>query len=166
MKKQPPAIGEMMLAKTVLEEKNEELEAKDRRLRELTSRLRDLTEDVEQLQAELEASAHNLAEARRGAFQEGADRVIEEVVGVLADWGPEAPKLTEHLLAVLRERHGLELIEEVPGRLDPRLHRVLEVSRLPQAGTQVLTKGFRLGGRVLRPALVRVGLAADPPPSA
>jgi molecular chaperone GrpE (heat shock protein) len=165
MKKAPQAIAEMMLAKTVLEEKNEVLEAKDRQLRELTTRLRNLTEDFEELKAELEASSRECSEVRRSAYLEGASQVVEEVVGVLADWGPEEPKLAAHLLAMLREKHGLEVIEGVPEKLDPHLHRVLEVSRESQSGTKVLAKGFRLEGRVLRPALVGVGLAADMPPS-
>ncbi len=159
MKKEPAAIGEMMLAKTVLEEKNELLEAKDRLVRELSTRLKQLAE-------ELESSSRAQAEARQSAYLEGAGQVVEEVVEVLADWGPEEPRLASRLLAVLREKHGLEVIERVHGRLDPRLHRVLEVSRETKAGTEVLAKGFRLGVRVLRPALVRVNLAADTPPSA
>ena len=166
MKKEPAAIGEMMLAKTVLEEKNELLEAKDRLVRELSSRMRQLAAEIEELRNELESSSRAQAEMRQSAYSEGAGKVVEEIVEVLADWGPEEPQLASRLLAVLREKHGLDVIERVHGRLDPQIHRVLEVSRETKAGTEVLAKGFRLGARVLRPALVRVSLAADTPPSA
>jgi molecular chaperone GrpE (heat shock protein) len=166
VKKTPESaqIGEMMLAKTVLEEKNEQLEAKDLELRELTSRQRLLLEEVEELKGELERSMRENAEVRREGRLEGAREVVEEVVGVLADWGQEEAKLAAHLLAVLGKKHGLEVIDEVPHRLDPRLHRVLEVSQEAESGIQLLARGFRLGGRVLRPALVKVNRAAQTAP--
>jgi len=166
MKKKSATIDEMMLAKTVLEEKNELLEAKDRQLRELSTRLRQRAVEIEELRNELQSSSQTQAEVGQRAYLEGAGKVVEEVVDILADWGPEEPKLASRLLAVLREKHGLEVIERIHGRLDPQIHRVLEVLREPKAGTEVLAKGFRLGARVLRPALVRVSLAADTPPSA
>ncbi len=166
MKKSPERaqIGEMMLAKTVLEEKNEQLEAKDLEIRELASRQRLLLEEVEELKDELERSSREHAEARREGRLEGAREVVEEVVGVLADWGPEEPKLAARLLAVLGKKHGLEVIDGLPRQLDPRLHRVLEVSQSTEAGIQLLARGFRLGERVLRPALVRVNRAAQTAP--
>jgi molecular chaperone GrpE (heat shock protein) len=88
------------------------------------------------------------------------------VVGLLADWGEAEPALACRLLAMLREKHGLEVIDRVQGRIDPRLHRVLEVERDKEPGTEVLARGYRLGDRVLRPAFVKVSLAADGPPSA
>lgn len=166
MKKEPAAIGEMMLAKTVLEEKNDLLEAKDRLVIELSTRLKQLTGELEELRNELESSSRSQAGVRQSAYLEGAGQVVEGVVEVLADWGPEEPRLASRLLALLREKHGLEVIDRVQGRLDPQLHRVLEVSQETKAGTEVLANGFRLGLRVLRPALVRVCLAADTPSSA
>jgi molecular chaperone GrpE (heat shock protein) len=56
--------------------------------------------------------------------------------------------------------------EAIQGRIDPRIHRVLEVSRESESGTEVLAKGYRLGEWVLRPALVKVILAAESPSSA
>ena len=71
MKKKNPegsSIGEMMLAKTVLEEKNEALEGKDRQIRELAGRVRRLTEEAAALRAEAQAEGRrreeDLASAR------------------------------------------------------------------------------------------------------
>jgi molecular chaperone GrpE (heat shock protein) len=160
------SIGEMMLAKTVLEEKNEALESKDRQIRELTGRLRRLSEEAAEQRAEAERSGRRQAELLRSERLEGAREVLQSVVGFLADWGEAEPALAARLLALLGERHGLEVIDRVQGRLDPRLHRVLEVQRDKEPGAEVLAQGYRLGERVLRPAFVKVSLAADGPPSA
>lgn len=152
-----PQIGEMMLAKTVLQEKNEQLEAKDRQLRQLATRLKVLTDEVERLRSERGPDPPAGPAAGCRTYQDGVAAVVEGVIGVLADWGPEQPGLTARLLALLRERHGLEMIEQVPGRLEPRLHRVVEVCSEQGAGVEVLARGYRLGTRILRPALVRAG---------
>ncbi len=164
--KEGSSIGEMMLAKTVLEEKNDLLENKDLQIRELTGRVRRLSEEVAELRAEAERSGRRQAELLRGERLEGVRGVLESVVGFLADWGEAEPALAARLLGMLREKHGLEVIDRVQGRIDPRLHRVLEVQRDEQPGTEVLAHGYRLGDRVLRPAFVKVSLAADGPPSA
>jgi molecular chaperone GrpE (heat shock protein) len=88
------------------------------------------------------------------------------VVGLLSDWRDEEPALAARLLALLSERHGLEVIDRIQGRIDPRLHRVLEVDRHSAPGAEVLAHGYRLGRRVLRPAFVKVNLAAEGPPPA
>jgi len=158
------SIGEMMLAKTVLEEKNAALEAKDRQIRELAGRLRRLEEEAAALRAEARQAARE--EQLRAARQEGAGEVVAGVVDLLADWGEAEPALASRLLAHLRERHGLEVIDRGEQGIDPRLHRVLEVERDRKPGAEVLARGYRLGDRVLRPAFVRVSLAANGPPSA
>jgi len=160
------SIGEMMLAKTVLEEKNEALEDKDRQIRELVGTVRRLTEEAAALRAEAQAEERRREEGLHSARLEGRCAVVEDVVGLLSDWGDEEPALAARLLALLREQHGLEVIDRVQGRIDPRLHRVLEVDRHSAPGSQVLAHGYRLGQRVLRPAFVKVNLAAEEPPSA
>jgi molecular chaperone GrpE (heat shock protein) len=160
------SIGEMMLAKTVLEEKNEALEGKDRQIRELAGRVRRLTEEVAALRAEAQAEGQRRDEDLRSARLEGTGAVVEDVVGLLSDWRDEEPALAARLLALLSERHGLEVIDRIQGRIDPRLHRVLEVDRHSAPGAEVLAHGYRLGRRVLRPAFVKVNLAAEGPPPA
>jgi len=168
MKKVPEgsSIGEMMLAKTVLEEKNEALEGKDRQIRELTAGVRRLAEEVAALRAEAQAGERSREQDLASARLEGARTVVEDVVGLLSDWGEADGPLASRLLALLGERHGLEVIDRIQGRIDPRLHRVLEVDRRGAPGAEVLAHGYRLGQRVLRPAFVKVNLAAEGPPSA
>ena len=63
--------------------------------------------------------------------------------------------------------HGLEAIEAVGARFDPKLHEAIghEESTEHAEDTVVseLRRGYRIHDRVLRPALVRVSRLPDPP---
>jgi molecular chaperone GrpE len=71
----------------------------------------------------------------------------------------EGVQLVHRSLLALLERHGLSEID-TEGRFDPHVHEALLTQ--PDEGAeegavlQVLQKGYRLGGRVLRPARVIV----------
>lgn len=84
------------------------------------------------------------------------DRPVE---GEPASWASGIELIYRKLLAVV-ENEGVEEIEAHGEQFDPNLHEALshEESADHQEGEiiDVLQKGYRLGERVLRPALVRV----------
>jgi len=75
----------------------------------------------------------------------------------------------EELKAVL-ERSGIQSYQPAGERFDPEWHEAMMTRPAPdeQAGTvlEVLEKGYRLDGQLLRPARVVVGAADEKQPSA
>jgi len=73
-------------------------------------------------------------------------------------------KLDEALSA-----HGLEAIEAVGARFDPKLHEAIgseESAEHPEDTiTSELRRGYRIRDRVVRPALVKVARPPEPPAS-
>jgi molecular chaperone GrpE (heat shock protein) len=155
-------IGEMMLAKTVLEEKNELLDQKESIIRELRTEVRTAESELERLRREVEKCYSQSSSIRQSALQEGFSQVITGVVHLLADYLVEdtdtSMNLAIRLLRLFEEKYGLEVIEESPERVDPRIHQVVAVEYDPGAklSIQVLARGFRLGGKTIVPALVKV----------
>jgi molecular chaperone GrpE (heat shock protein) len=151
----------MMLAKAVLEEKSELLARQERTIRELKDTVLRLQEDVKTLQAER-------AEWREGGKREGSLEAVAEAARLAVEhlgredeqWG-----LASRLLRHFAERYGLEVIDR-PDTVDPDLHQVVEVVESPdeESSVQVLARGFRLGGRTIQPALVRVVRGKTPKP--
>ncbi len=158
---QAELIGEMMLAKTVLEEKNELLARQERTIRDLKQTVLQLQEDLKAFQAER-------AEWRESGNREGRLEVVAEAARLAGEhlgleddpWG-----LASRLLRYFGERYGLQLIDRAEG-VDPELHQVVEVLESPEqeSSVQVLVRGFRLGGRTVQPALVRVIRGKSPKP--
>ncbi len=143
-------IGEMMLARSVLEDKNELLEQKEAQLRELRRRL--------------QAGEGELAELRSGNL-----RLIESVVRLAGDFLPDEEAegskpyspdagLAGRLIALLMKEFGVTAIDRLAGRLDPAIHEVVDVQEQTDGVERIvkLKVGFRLGSRVLRPMRVRV----------
>jgi molecular chaperone GrpE (heat shock protein) len=155
-------IGEMMLAKTVLEEKNELIDRKDDLIQEYRARENELRRELEMVRSELERCRDERANLREAARHEGARGVVEEVVRVAADYdGCEdsaAADLTRRLITLFQHDYGLEILAAVPARIDPAIHRVVEVGfqREEKQSIQILARGYRLDQRVLRPMLLRV----------
>ena len=157
-------IGEMMLAKTVLEEKNELLDEKDRIIRELLSRQKLLEKELSEFRGETERMEGERAEAEARAEQEGMRRVITDVVHLAGQYkaGFQAldRSLSARLIRLLRRRYSLEVIAEAPDRIDPERHQVIEAEEgTDQQGESeitVLSWGYRLGGKTIKPALLRV----------
>jgi molecular chaperone GrpE len=100
----------------------------------------------------------NLERALESDDQASTDSVIEGVRLV-----------TDELKAVL-ERSGVESYEPSGEPFDPDWHEAMMTRATPreQAGRvlEVLEKGYRLDGQVLRPARVVVGQEPEPDPSA
>jgi molecular chaperone GrpE (heat shock protein) len=164
---QAEVIAEMMLAKTVLEEKNELLARQERAIRDLKETVRRLEDDLKAVRAEG-------ARWRESGRQEGCLQVVAEAARLAGEHiqqhqGREDERwsLASRLIRLFAERYGLELIDQAPA-VDPELHQVVEVVEEPlqESCVQILAQGFRLGGRTVQPALVRVirGKSAGSPP--
>ena len=155
-------IGEMMLAKSVMEEKSELLEQKEEVIRQLRHRQRQLDAELGETRRELELCTRELESSRERARREGIRYVVEQVVCLAADY--EVPDtgagtgLAVRLIGLFQEKYGLEVVESAAEGVDPQIHQVIVAEHDPQGRTsiQVLRKGFRLAGKVIRPALVKV----------
>lgn len=86
----------------------------------------------------LEVSLKVLAKEASAGARQGLEISINQFKKILQDWGVEEIK-TE-------------------GEFDPQLHEAIEVVEGKEENkiTQVLEKGYRLGGKILRPARVKV----------
>jgi hypothetical protein len=151
------SIGELMLAKTVIEEKNVLLDQKDKQIRRLRSR----EQTLESRLAEAEELLEGLETEKAEAYGRGRREAVAEVVRLAAEYaqcGQEGSgALAGRLIALFREKYGLQVIDRVASRIDPEVHQVLEVVRAGQSpGAEVVSRGYSMEGRLIRPALVRI----------
>jgi molecular chaperone GrpE len=94
--------------------------------------------------------------------------VLDNLERALAAPGGDGKGLREGVELVLRQfkeilgRHGLSEVDPIDNPFDPALHEAIqryEVSGVQEATVvQVLQKGYRLGERLIRPALVIVAV--------
>src|SRR5437763_7738925 len=105
---------------------------------------------------------------------ERAMKALDDEIREKADAGVKAlldgVELTERELIKVMEKHGVRKIEPMGQKFDPNLHQAMFELPDPSvpAGTvvQVMQPGYKIGERVLRPALVGVskgGPKAQPP---
>ena len=146
-------IGEMMLAKTVLEEKNELIDDKDRIIRKLCGELLAAKGELQDCLLRLQPDP---------AEREGARRVVEEVVRIVADFDecgdPVAASCARRVITLFQRDYGLEVMSAAPARIDPEIHRVAQADDRETGGQsiQVLARGYRVEGRIIRPMMLRV----------
>jgi len=94
------------------------------------------------------------------ALREAADPAVKAVLD-----GVEA---TERQLLAALERHGVKPIDTTDGKFDPNLHQA--IAEVPGEGrpaghiVDVVQAGYRIGDRLLRPAMVTVARKGDAPP--
>ncbi|HUX20084.1 MAG TPA: nucleotide exchange factor GrpE [Spirochaetia bacterium] len=156
--------GELMLAKSVIEEKNEILDRKDEMIRQLASRARSLETDNEELRLALSRSMRRDEMLRAQERGEVLSTVVSDVVRVAADYedvhGSSSTGLASRIFGLLQEKYDLRVITEPPQTVNPQLHHVVEVdhSGALSGSIEVLSNGYRLGETVIRPALVKVVL--------
>jgi molecular chaperone GrpE (heat shock protein) len=155
------SIGEMMLAKTVIEEKNVLLDQKDEEIRKLRSREQGLQSRLVRAEEELQGFEAEKAAAVEQAFDRGRRESVAEVVRLAADYSQDGQEgsraLAGRLIRLFRDKYGLEVIDRVASRIDPEVHKVLEVVRGREgSGAQVVSRGYRMEGKLIRPALVKV----------
>lgn len=128
-----------------------EREIADAKAYAVTSFARDLLGSADNLRRALES----VPEAGRG----GADGALKAVV--------EGVELTERELLKTLERHGVRKIDPQGEKFDPNLHQAM--FEAPDAAiakglvSKVVQTGYKIGERVLRPALVGVSAGAPKP---
>ena len=104
--------------------------------------------------------------------------VISDVLSVVDDFDralaapapPEAQsfkaglELIQRQLAELLKKRGVSTVEALGADFDPHLHQAVAYEEVPGARegevVGVMAKGYKLGDRLLRPALVKVAKAS------
>lgn len=130
-----------------------EREIADAKAYAVTSFARDLLGSADNLRRALES----VPETARAA----ADTALKAVV--------EGVELTERELLKTLERHGVRKIDPQGEKFDPNLHQAM--FEAPDVGiakglvSKVVQTGYKIGERVLRPALVGVSAGAPKPPA-
>lgn len=128
-----------------------EREISDAKAYAVTSFARDLLGSADNLRRALES----VPETARAA----ADNTLKAVV--------EGVELTERELLKTLERHGVRKIDPQGEKFDPNLHQAM--FEAPDAAiakglvSKVVQTGYKIGERVLRPALVGVSAGAPKP---
>lgn len=154
--------GELMLAKSVIEDKNELIDRKDAKIRELQTRLQATEKDNEELQLALSRVMRRDEMLKAEERADVLNDVISEVVRVAASYedlhGSSSSGLAAKIFALFEDKYDLRVIEAPAHSVDPALHHVVEVDHAgDQNGSiEILANGYRLGENVIRPALVKV----------
>lgn len=140
----------------------------DPRVAELQAKVADLTEELKRSQAEYVNSRRRIEASAEASVTSAVGRVLGSLIGVLDDvalgrqHGDIAEGTPFHAITTKLEdalgAHGLERFGEVGETFDPNLHEALmhEDSDEVEVNTikTVLQPGYRMNGRVLRPARV------------
>jgi molecular chaperone GrpE len=106
--------------------------------------------------------ADNMRRAREAVAPElssGPDNGVKALL--------EGVELTERELNKVLEKHGIRKFEPVGEKFDPNFHQAMyehpEASVPPGHVANVIQSGYKIGERVLRPAMVAVAKAAPQP---
>ena len=149
------------IAGKVLEQKNETIDLKDRMIVDLLQKTRALERELEEATRTLPVSEKTEGAAEEKGYRRGIENVIEDVVSLVSkyekDSGGTGP-LAEKILGLLTDRYGLEVLEEQPTEIDPRIHQVIDVQGA-KGGVEryvLVSKGYRIGARLLMPVKLRV----------
>ena len=115
---------------------------------------------------------------RKDMIEWAAADVIGELLSVIDDFDralaapapPEAQsfkaglELIQRQLAELLKKRGVSTVEALGADFDPHLHQAVAYEEVPGARegevVGVMAKGYKLGDRLLRPALVKVAKAS------
>ena len=130
-----------------------EREIADAKAYAVTSFARDMLGSADNLRRALES----LPETARAAEEPALKALIEGV------------DLTERDLLKVLERHGVRKIDPQGEKFDPNLHQAMFEAPDPEIGkglvSKVVQSGYKIGERVLRPALVGISAGAPKPPA-
>ncbi len=134
-------------------------------------RLADLQNQMAYLQAELENQQKRAIKERVDLLRFASEGVLRQIlpvldefelaVGVLAERGDDLADglrmVTENLMKILRSE-GLQEIEADGQPFDPYLHEAVDFVEAEHEGrvVEVVTRGYRLDTKILRPARVIV----------
>lgn len=152
--------------------------APDEALTQLQRERDDLHDRLLRKSAEFDNYRKRIDKERREQAEWAAADVLSEVVAVLDDFdralATEAPpeahsyragvELIHRQLGEILRKRGVTTIDTAGADFDPHLHQAVAYEEAPGAreGEIIaeLRKGYRLGDRLLRPALVRVAKAS------
>ena len=132
-------------------------------------------DDLRRLQAEFENYRKRMMREQSALADRASARVIERMLPILDNFeaaiahgegGPGVEMVYKELSRALEEE-GLKEIEALSETFDPRIHEAFEAHEdgavTEPTVASVMRRGYRLGDRVLRPAMVSV---ARPPEAA
>lgn len=168
---EPPEVEEVVS----VEESPADLQQTAAADSELVQRNAELTEQLMRLQAEFENYRKRMVKEQTRILETAESELIRKLLPALdnleraIDHAPESDGLVEgvrmvlgQLLAVL-EKEGLELIDPEGEPFDPEHHEammVVETDDCPEdTVVDVVQKGYRFNGLLLRPAMVKVSCA-------
>jgi molecular chaperone GrpE len=152
----------------IAELESELAEAKDRRLR-LAADFDNFKKRTRQEQLEtIQHASADLIARLLPALDDLHKALDHKPKGVDEAW-VKGLELSVRKLDEALSAHGLEPIESVGARFDPKLHEAIgseESTEHPEDTiTSELRRGYRIRDRVVRPALVKVARTPEPPPS-
>jgi molecular chaperone GrpE len=142
------------------------------RIDELTRAYASLLDEGKAARGRMEREKARVLEAERAQLAQVLLEAVDELERALAAAGGASGPLVEGVgltLASLNKRVaelGAERLATVGQRFDPHLHEAIELIQVAEPSqddivVQEVRAGYRIGGRVLRPARVRVGRLAQ-----
>ncbi len=141
---------------------------------DLAAAVAELTSDLQRVQAEYVNYKRRVDRDRDVARQRGIESVVVDLLPVLDgidgakahDELTGGTKLIADEVAKVTSKYGLEAYGAVGDEFDPQIHEALMHVHVPgypvTTCTQVFQTGYRLGGRVIRPARVAVTDPSEP----
>ena len=144
----------------------------------LTREREDLRDRLLRKTAEFDNFRKRVERDRKEMIDWAAADVINDVLSVADDFDraltapapPEAQsfkaglELIQRQLAELLKKRGVSTVEALGADFDPHLHQAVAYEEVPGARegevVGVMAKGYKLGDRLLRPALVKVAKAS------
>jgi len=160
------AIEELMLVKTALEEKNELIDQKDHLIRELYTIIENLEEKNNYQKNKLKQTEKNLDQEKQKAWEQGVESVIIDIINLITKYERKSlfnKELDEvipigKIISLLKERYGLQVLEEPKQEIDPRFHKIVEInkSKCDAMEYAVLANGYKIGKRIIKPVQLKV----------
>lgn len=135
----------------------------------------DYLDDLRRLQAEFDNYRKRVVREQTALTERATERLVERLLPVLDNFERAlghgvAAEGVELVYRQLRDLLAQEGLEEVPAEdvvFDPAVHEAVELSEregvTEPTCTSVLRRGYRIGGRLLRPAMVTVARPPEEP---
>ena len=151
------------------------VEADLSQLAQLEGERAELVDTLRRVQADFENYRKRMLREQTALVERATERLVEDLLPVLDSFdgalgslaapdSPEAEKVRDGVVGIrtqfvsVLERSGLERIDAAGAAFDPNEHEAVmqdDGERDPRVA-EILRTGYRLKGRVLRPAMVRV----------
>lgn len=138
----------------------------------------DLYDRLLRKSAEFDNFRKRVERDRKDMIEWAAADVIGDLLSIVDDFdramAAEAPpeaqayksglEMIQRQLAELLKKRGVTIVEAMGADFDPHLHQAVAYEEVPDARegevVGVMAKGYKLGDRLLRPALVKVAKAS------